>query len=110
MTRAAAERFIQSIVDLALDVNGHITAAQLEVAPASGRSSFELMAEAGVLDAALADAMAPSVSLRNFLVHRYAAIDVEKVAEGIEPILEQYQEYVRRVAAFVAEAMDDREP
>jgi uncharacterized protein YutE (UPF0331/DUF86 family) len=99
--RAAIERFIQATVDLAADVNGHIAVAELGRAPTKNRESFALAAQAGAIDKGLADLLGPAVGLRNVLVHQYAYIDVGRVAEAIEPILDGFDEYVRQVATFV---------
>lgn len=101
VTRAAVERFIQSIVDLAVDVNGHIAAAALGQAPPSGRASFEAAAQAGAIGPDLADRLGPAVGLRNFLVHRYADIDVDQVAAAVDHVLDDFDAYVKQVARFV---------
>jgi uncharacterized protein YutE (UPF0331/DUF86 family) len=67
VVRAAAERMIQAVVDLALDINGHIASSVLERSPATGRVSFELMVTAVVLDVSLAERLKPAVGLRNIL-------------------------------------------
>jgi len=48
IARAATERLVQVIVDLALDINGHLVVALLGRAPETGRRSFLDMAEAGL--------------------------------------------------------------
>lgn len=101
LTRAAAERLVQVVVDLAVDVNAHVAAARLGVAPATGRASFLAAADAGALDRELADELAPSAGLRNVLVHRYTDIRVEVVAEAIPVLLDGYSAYVHQVAAFL---------
>lgn len=88
------------IVDLAVDVNAHIAASVLGVAPDTGRSSFEAAARANALSAELAERLAPTAGLRNVLVHRYADIRVESVAEAIGVLLDAYPAYVREIAAF----------
>ncbi|MGH9213385.1 MAG: type VII toxin-antitoxin system HepT family RNase toxin [Acidimicrobiales bacterium] len=100
LTRAAVERFIQAAVDLAVDVNGHLAVAELDVAPTSGRSSFELAANAGAIDAGLAERLAPAAGLRNVLVHRYTEIAVDRVAAAVTVVLDGFAEYVRQVAVF----------
>lgn len=101
LTRAAAERLVQVVADLALDVNAHIAVAVLGRAPETGRSSFALAAEAGALDPALAERLAPAAGLRNVLVHRYTDIDVAIVAQAVGEVLDGFPDYVRQVAAFL---------
>ena len=80
--RNATERLIQVIVDLAVDINAHVASTVIGRAPGTGRESFDLMVEAGVITHRLADQLKPAVGLRNVLVHLYADIDMEIVAES----------------------------
>jgi uncharacterized protein YutE (UPF0331/DUF86 family) len=97
--RAAAERLIQVLVDLAIDVNGHVAVARLGKAPDTGRASFAAAAEAGIVSAELAERLAPSAGLRNVLVHRYTDIRTDLVADAIGTVLDGFAEYVRSVAS-----------
>jgi uncharacterized protein YutE (UPF0331/DUF86 family) len=99
--RAAIERFIQATVDLAVDVNGHVAVAELGRSPGSNRESFALVAQSGAIEKEVADRLAPAAGLRNVLVHQYVNIDVARIADAIEPILDGFDEYVRQVASFV---------
>ena len=101
VVRAATERMIQALVDLALDINGHIASSVLGRAPATGRESFDLAAQAGVITPELAHALKPSVGLRNVLVHLYAEIDVDIVAHSVGEVIEHFGEYVRSVARWL---------
>lgn len=100
LTRAAAERLLQVIVDLAVDINGHIGAGLLGAAPATGRDSFRSAAEAEAIDAALAERLAPAAGLRNLLVHRYGDIRVDLVAAAVPEVLDGFADYVGQVARF----------
>jgi len=102
MTRHAVERILTQLVDLAVSVNGHVAAARLGRGPATYRDSFRLAAEAGLLDAQLADQLAPSSGLRNILTHEYVEVDLQLVAQSLERALVDYPRYVRSVAAFLA--------
>lgn len=101
LTRAAAERLVQVVVDLATDVNGHVSVAVHGAAPQTGRESFETAATAGALDADLAERLAPAAGLRNVLVHRYTDIRPDLVAAAVPEVLDGFAEYVRQVAAFL---------
>ena len=47
------------------------------------------------------DRLAPVAGLRNVLVHRYADLDVELVANAVDEVLDGFAEYVIQVAAFL---------
>lgn len=101
LTRAAAERLVQVVVDLAFDVNGHLAVSLLGRAPETGRQSFLDLAEAGVLSTDLAERLAPSAGLRNVLVHHYVDVRVDVVAAAIGLALDQYRAYVTAVSRFL---------
>ena len=101
LVRAGVERLLQVVVDLAVDVNVHVVTALLGRAPITGRESFFAAEEAGVLEADLAQRLAPSAGLRNVLVHRYTDIRVDLVAAAVGEVLDVYPAYVEQVATFV---------
>lgn len=101
IARAAAERLLQVSVDLAVDVNAHLSTAALGRAPATGRESFLALAEAGIIARDLADLLAPAAGLRNVLVHRYVDIDVELVTRAVGDVLDLMPRYVDEVATYL---------
>lgn len=101
LTRAAAERLLQVVVDLAFDVNSHLAVARLGRAPDTGRQSFLDLAEAGVLSAEVAERLAPAAGLRNVLVHHYVDVRVDLVAAAIGTVLDDFPDYVTAVARFL---------
>ncbi len=101
---AAVERLLARLVDLAVDVNSHLAGALLGRAPGEYRESFDLMAEAGVLDPATTERLKPSVGMRNVIVHEYLDLDLELVAEAVHEAVAGYRAYV----SSVAQALLDR--
>jgi uncharacterized protein YutE (UPF0331/DUF86 family) len=102
VVRAAVERFVTRLVDLAVDVNAHVVVAILGRAPGDYRSSFSLAAEAGIIDPDLAGRLAPSVGMRNVVVHEYDRLDLGRLAAAVPAAIADYREYVRQVASSVA--------
>lgn len=101
IARAAAERFLQVLTDLAVGVNVHLVTAVLGRAPESGASSFDDAAAAGIIGADLAAALRQSVGLRNVLVHQYIDIDLPIVATSIGLALDGYPRYIAAVASWL---------
>lgn len=101
VTRAATERYLQVLVDLAVEINAHLLVAVRGVAPVTGRESFLAMGEVGILPDGLAERLAPAAGLRNILVHRYVDIDSQLVAEARRDLLDLMPGYVHLVAAFL---------
>ncbi len=102
--RAAIERFIQVLVDLAADINAHIVLARLGAAPTTTADSFRLAAEVGVLPVELAERLIPATGLRNLLVHRYGDIDVTLLTGSVGEVLGGFDDYVGHVARWISEA------
>lgn len=101
LTRAAAERLIQVVVDLAVDINAHLAVVTTGAAPQTGRDSFLAAATSGAITQALAEQLAPAAGLRNVLVHRYADIRTDLVASAVDTVLDGFAEYVRQVAGYL---------
>jgi uncharacterized protein YutE (UPF0331/DUF86 family) len=106
IVRGAVERYLAQLVDLAVAVNLHVSASKLGRVARDYRDTFRLAAEAGLIVNDLADALAPSVGLRNLLIHEYQRIDVARVAEAVPLTLRFYRRYVEAVAAFVRDETD----
>ena len=101
LERAAAERLVQVVVDLAVDINSHLVVAAGAPAPETGRDSFPAAAAIGALTADLAQCLAPSAGMRNLLVHRYADVRVDLLVAGIAETLGAYPVYIREVSAYL---------
>lgn len=98
---AAVERLTCRLVDLAADINTHVSSVVLGRAPENYRESFELMERSQVLDAEFVEKIKPSVGMRNAIVHEYIRINYDIVAAAVPLALETYSEYRRQVAGFV---------
>lgn len=103
LTRAAAERLIQVVVDLSVDINAHLVTSETGAAPRTGHESFLAVAAIGAISEDLAERLAPSAGLRNILVHRYVDIRTDLVAGAIPTVLDGFADYVRQTADWLAE-------
>jgi uncharacterized protein YutE (UPF0331/DUF86 family) len=97
------ERIISQLVDLASSINAHVVAVETAVPPANIRQSFTAASAAGLIGHELADQLAPSAGLRNVLVHAYVDLDLARLVAAVPLAAEQYAEYVRQVARWVAD-------
>jgi uncharacterized protein YutE (UPF0331/DUF86 family) len=108
LTRAAVERVLTQLVELAAQVNTHIVAVSGKVPPAEYRESFVAAAEVGALPSDLAAKIAASAGLRNILVHQYLDADLEIIATSVGQATGDYAAYVRVIAAWLnAQRADD---
>lgn len=73
--KAALEVATQCAIDLALAL---ISRRGIGV-PQTYRDAFQMLARAGVIDAALADELQQWAGMRNVLVHMYTSLDLDRV-------------------------------
>ena len=101
LPRYAAERLLQLLVDIAVDINAHFIVELTGTPPQDYYDSFVRAAQAGVLSVAFALSIAQSTGLRNRLVHPYEAIDHAIVHCAIAEAITQYTEYCRHITTFL---------
>ncbi|MDN5572002.1 MAG: DUF86 domain-containing protein [Propionibacteriaceae bacterium] len=100
LTRHAVERIVTQLVTLATDINAHTAASLAATPPTDARAALDAMASLGVLEPRLAEALKPSIGLRNVLVHEYVGIDIALVARSTVAARRDHADYVRQVAAW----------
>lgn len=96
------ERALTQLVNLAADINAHVAAAT-GLPPEDYRQGFDRLAQEGFVTTALAEELKPSVGLRNILTHQYVEVDLRQVAAAVPLAINGYRDYVRQVAAHLAE-------
>lgn len=101
MLRHGVERLLTQIVQLAVDINAHIVVGIGHPTPSDYRGSFRDAGAVGALSEALAESLLPSVGLRNLLVHEYASIDLDLVADACARAVIDFRAYVREISAFL---------
>jgi uncharacterized protein YutE (UPF0331/DUF86 family) len=104
MARHAVERILTQLVEFAVSINSHVTAAVSGSVPGTYRESFYTATDAGFIPADLAERLAPSAGLRNVLTHEYVEVDRDLVAAAVGTAMVDYRDYVRAVA----QALQDR--
>jgi uncharacterized protein YutE (UPF0331/DUF86 family) len=102
-TQLIVERIVSQLVDLAASINAHVVAVRTGTPPSDVHSSFAEAADIELIDHDLARRLAPSAGLRNVLVHAYIKLDVARLVAAVPLATEQYGEYVRQVARWVAD-------
>lgn len=102
-TQLVVERIVSQLVDLAAGINTHVLTTETGESPPDLRRSFTAVADTGLIDHDLADRLGPSAGLRNVLVHAYVDLDLARLVAAVPLASEQYAEYVRQVARWVAD-------
>jgi len=95
------ERLFQLIVDIAIDTNTHLIAELGFSVPDDYQNTFLTLAEHHVLPMDFALALAPSVGLRNLIVHKYGKVDLKRMIDDIRNGIGQYRQYMRYIDAFL---------
>lgn len=97
LLRRAIERLLQETIDAAVDVNNHVL-RNLKLAPAEDYySSFVQLGRAGILEPALAAALAPAAGLRNRIVHEYEELDDSIVLHAAQSAPAQLIAYIAAI-------------
>jgi uncharacterized protein YutE (UPF0331/DUF86 family) len=91
------ERLFQLIVDTTVDINTHIIAESNFDIPVDYQSTFPVLAEKKILPMDFAVKIAPSVGLRNLIVHKYGKVDIRKIVDDIRNEISQYLEYLKYI-------------
>lgn len=108
LLRAAVERLLSQLVELAVAINGHAASTLLGRGPAGYAESFADAAAAGLVPRELAEELQPSAGMRNVLVHEYLKIDLAVVAEAIPRARSGFDRYVAAVARFLLRPADSQ--
>lgn len=97
----AIERLFQLPVDSAVSINNHIV-AQGGFAPAEDyQSTFTTLAQHNVIPTEFAVKIAPSVGLRNQLIHRYGDVNISSMVDQIKGEIGDYVEYIKHLDEFL---------
>lgn len=98
----SVERLFQLIVDTSIDINTHIILESDFMVPNDYQSTFITLAENKILAMDFALKIAPSVGLRNLIVHKYGKVDLKKMVDDIKSGISQYLEYLNYINSFLA--------
>jgi uncharacterized protein YutE (UPF0331/DUF86 family) len=88
------------VVQESLDLAFHVVTGEGWGLPASYAESFEILAQRGVLDAQLADALAAAARLRNRIAHGYASVDIAKLWAELPAGIAAFDKYAAALARW----------
>lgn len=93
----AAVLNIQRACQAALDMGQHLVRRERLGVPQSARDVFTLLAQAGRIDAALADAMKRMTGFRNIAVHDYQALQLPILKNIIQHHLDDFLRFSQQM-------------
>ena len=94
----SVERYFQLLVDAVVDCNQVILEMRKKEPEETYFGTFTALADEGVVTEELAQKIAPSVGLRNALVHRYENIERRRVYESIKVFIPLYRDYIEAIS------------
>lgn len=96
-----AERVFQLVVDTIVDINIHIIKESITAAPDDLQSTFFTLADHAILPHDFAGKIAPTVGLRNRVVHRYESLQRKMFIELLKEDFSDFELYLSLIQAYV---------
>ena len=100
-TQRIVERTLQMAIEMCVDIVNHVIADRGLRVPATYAEAFEVLGEAGLLDAARRDAMIRMSKFRNVIVHDYARVDPAIVVRILREHLEDFAQFKAAVLNWI---------
>ena len=100
-TQRIVERTLQMAIETCADIANHVIADRGLRVPATYAEAFEVLAEAGLLDAGLREAMIRMSQFRNVIVHQYAEINPAIVVRILRDHLQDFSRLRASVLTWI---------
>jgi uncharacterized protein YutE (UPF0331/DUF86 family) len=92
--------YLMLAIQECMDLAAHVSAGAGWSPPDEVGAAFDLLAEHGVIDVELADAMRAAVGLRNRIAHGYATVDHRKLMAEAADGIDALRRYLASVASL----------
>jgi len=102
--QAALERYLERIINRAIDINQHLIAelATKDTSPPLDYTeTFLRLAALGIYPSDFSQRIAKSVGTRNILIHEYDGVDYSNIYSSIYDCLKDYHEYCNYILIFL---------
>jgi uncharacterized protein YutE (UPF0331/DUF86 family) len=102
--QGALERFLERIINRAIDINNHIIADRAKLgtsAPKDYTDGFLELAKFGVYSEKFAKSISKSAGTRNVLVHEYDKTDQSRIYNSVADCLRDYHKYCQYILNFI---------
>jgi len=102
--QALVERFLERIINRAIDINQHLITELFEkgqVSPKSYKETFLKLADLEIYPVEFANEISKSVGTRNVLNHEYDNVDYSKIYFSISHCLKDYHSYCDYILKFL---------
>jgi uncharacterized protein YutE (UPF0331/DUF86 family) len=92
-TQRIVERTLQMSIEVCIDVANHVIADRKLRVPGTYAETFDVLAEAGLLDSTLHEVMGRMSGFRNVVVHDYARLDPSRVVRVLRDGIEDFAKF-----------------
>ena len=102
--QAAVERFLERIINRAIDINQHLIrelADKTVSPPEDYKETFSALSDFGVCPEKFSQEISKSVGTRNMLTHEYDKIDQSLIYNSIDDCLRDYHQYCGYILKFL---------
>jgi len=100
-SRYAIERALQLALQSALDIGEIIIAKEDFEKPEKNKEVIEILGKKGVLKQEFSEKFAPSMGLRNILVHKYGEIDTELLKKHIKEDSNDFEVFSKSILEYL---------
>ncbi|HMA83054.1 MAG TPA: DUF86 domain-containing protein [Candidatus Thermoplasmatota archaeon] len=97
----ATKHSLQESIEACLDIANHLISEQGWVRAETYADMFLRLNEHNIIDSELKDSLSDMARFRNLLVHRYGAIDDERVWMIIQENLDDFELFIKKIEAFI---------
>lgn len=100
-TQRVVERTLQMMVETCIDIAGHIISDMKFRIPTSYADSFSVLAEKGIVDNKLSQALEKMAKFRNVVVHDYDRVDAEIVIGILRKNLDDFIKFKDAIVKLI---------
>lgn len=100
-TQRVVERTLQVMIEVCVDISGHIVSDSGYRVPKTYADSFRVLYENKVINEELCRKMESMAKFRNVVVHQYDKVDVRIVVGILQKHLSDFSDYKEAVLAFI---------
>lgn len=100
-TQRIVERTLQIMIELCLDIAGHIISDKKLRIPDNYADTFRCIGEAGLIEPGIVEIMVKMTQFRNVIVHQYERINSGIVVSILQKHLEDFLKFKNSVVALI---------
>ena len=95
------ERTLHLMIELCIDVGGHIISDKKLRIPDSYADGFRILHENGIVSDTLTNSLVKMAKFRNIVVHQYEKVDPEIVISILRNNIEDFQRFSNEITAYL---------